>query len=93
MEWCFEILQCNHNSDLRTLPQFRSLDNILNDALLKRNIFDSFRHDKGKFDRLRTIITKITYLVSRAAEDIAQAAVPVCGLSDFDDQSLTLEIT
>lgn len=67
--------------DLRTLPRFTSVNDILNDAQLKNDLFDNFRHDKGKVDKLRSAVTRNSDLVMKGAEYIAQAAIPV---SSFD---------
>lgn len=63
--------------DLRTLPRFTSVNDIMNDAQLKNDLFDNFRHDKGKVDRLRSAVTRNSDLVMKGAEYIAQAAIPV----------------
>lgn len=63
--------------DLRTLPRFTSVDAILSDSQLKNDLFDNFRHDKGKVDKLRSAVTRNSDLVMKSAEYIAQAAIPV----------------
>lgn len=63
--------------DLRTLPKFRNVNDIMNDAQLKNDLFDNFRHDKGKVDKLRSAVTRNSDLVMKGAEYIAQAAIPV----------------
>lgn len=63
--------------DLKTLPRFTSVSDIMDDAQLKNDLFDAFRHDKGKVDKLRSAVSRNSDLVMKGAEYIAQAATPV----------------
>lgn len=59
------------------LPSATSVDDIMNTVKGQQTLFSNHRHDKSKFDKLRTLLTKVMNRIDLVCDLVAQPSVNV----------------
>ena len=63
--------------DIRKLPHYHNITDVMNDAQLNVDHFNAFRHPPGAVSKLRDHLTRHVEIIQGSAQLIASAATPV----------------